>query len=75
MTATQLSDQDLFLVLASDGLWDVLMDADAVGLVMDTVKHPDLAAKRLVMEALSRGAFSQCWVGGRRGAVCGAQRC
>ncbi|KAI8470546.1 MAG: phosphatase 2C-like domain-containing protein [Monoraphidium minutum] len=52
----ELSEADQFLVLASDGVWDVMSDAEAVGLVRDTVKDPQLCAKRLVTEALSRGS-------------------
>jgi serine/threonine protein phosphatase PrpC/serine/threonine protein kinase len=48
--------RDACLILASDGLWDVVSDADAGGLVRDTVKDPCLAAKRLVHEALGRGS-------------------
>ena len=36
MTLTQLSPADTFLILASDGLWDVVPNQDAVGLVLDT---------------------------------------
>ena len=36
MTLTELSAADTFLVLASDGLWDVIPNDDAVGLVLDT---------------------------------------
>jgi serine/threonine protein phosphatase PrpC len=50
-----LSDQDEFVILASDGLWDVVSNADAVALVHDTVKNPSMAAKRLAVEALARG--------------------
>jgi serine/threonine protein phosphatase PrpC len=48
--------EDEFLVLASDGLWDVLGNKDVVALVHDTVKNPSMAAKRLAMEALARGS-------------------
>ena len=36
VTLTELSPADTFLVLASDGLWDVIPNDDAVGLVLDT---------------------------------------
>ncbi len=36
VTVTSLSPADAFLVLASDGLWDVVSNQDAVGLVLDT---------------------------------------
>ena len=42
----QLSSQDEFVVLASDGLWDKLTNQEAVGLVYDTVKQPAMAAQR-----------------------------
>jgi serine/threonine protein phosphatase PrpC len=51
-----LQEEDQFLILASDGLWDVVSDQEAVGLVMDTVKDPSLCAKRLVLEAMSRSS-------------------
>ncbi|MEW5300300.1 MAG: hypothetical protein WDW36_003240 [Sanguina aurantia] len=52
----QLTGQDYFLVLATDGLWDVLRNEQAVGLVFDTVKEADMCGKRLVTEALTRGS-------------------
>ena len=36
---------DAFLVLATDGVWDQLSSADAVGLVGDTVKQPAMCAQ------------------------------
>ena len=54
--SVQLEAGDEFAVLASDGLWDVVSNADAVALVHDTVKNPSMAAKRLAVEALARGA-------------------
>lgn len=51
----RLTPGDHFLLLATDGLWDMVGNDDAMGLVMDTVKHPDMCAKRLAMESLTRG--------------------
>lgn len=48
--------QDEFVVLASDGLWDVLSNEEAVRLVHDTVKEPDMCARRLVSTAFERGS-------------------
>lgn len=56
VTQHQLSSQDEFVVLASDGLWDKLSNEEAVGLVYDTVKQPAMAAQRLATEALTRGS-------------------
>ncbi|MCO5589645.1 hypothetical protein L7F22_043613 [Adiantum nelumboides] len=49
---TTLSDQDSFLIVACDGLWDVADDQDAVDLIRDE-KDPQVAAARLLQHALS----------------------
>ena len=46
VTHRQLTAEDEFVVLASDGLWDKLSNEEAVGLVYDTVKQPTMAAQR-----------------------------
>ncbi|KAF9637579.1 Protein phosphatase 2C manganese/magnesium aspartate binding site [Lasiodiplodia theobromae] len=46
-------DQDEFIILACDGLWDVCSDQEAVDLVRN-VKDPQAASKTLVDHALSR---------------------
>lgn len=51
-TETTLTDEDRFLIVACDGLWDVTDDQDAVDLV-DGIKDPKEAAKRLLQHALS----------------------
>jgi len=56
ITTHELGEEDEFVILASDGLWDKLSNEDAVALVHDTVKEPDMAATRLATEALTRGA-------------------
>jgi serine/threonine protein phosphatase PrpC len=53
---THPSGKDFALVLACDGLWDVVSNADARDLVLDTVKEPSMSAKRLGSEALARGS-------------------
>jgi len=40
VTVTALAPGDTFLILASDGLWDVVLDHEAVGLVLDTGAAP-----------------------------------
>ena len=42
----QLAQHDEFVVLASDGLWEKVSNEDMVALIQDTVKQPDMAAKR-----------------------------
>ncbi|KAL0299662.1 UNVERIFIED_CONTAM: putative protein phosphatase 2C 76 [Sesamum radiatum] len=49
-------DQDLeLLVLASDGLWDVVPNEDAV-LIAQTEEEPEAAARKLTETAFSRGS-------------------
>jgi serine/threonine protein phosphatase PrpC len=52
----QLCPDDDFLVLACDGMWDVLNEEQVAALVAATVKEPGMIAKRLVAEALARGS-------------------
>ncbi|KAH7132540.1 protein phosphatase-like protein 2C [Dendryphion nanum] len=47
------ADQDEFLILACDGLWDVCSDQEAVDLVR-TIQDPQAASKILVEHALAR---------------------
>ncbi|KAF2817221.1 PP2C-domain-containing protein [Mytilinidion resinicola] len=47
------ADQDEFLILACDGLWDVCSDQEAVDLVRHT-QDPQAASKQLVEHALAR---------------------
>ncbi|KAK8597410.1 hypothetical protein V6N13_094822 [Hibiscus sabdariffa] len=44
-----------FLILASDGLWDVVSNEEAVAMVKP-IQDPELAAKRLMREACERGS-------------------
>ncbi|KAF7138405.1 hypothetical protein RHSIM_Rhsim07G0168200 [Rhododendron simsii] len=44
-----------FLILASDGLWDVVTNEEAVGIVKP-IQEPEDAAKRLMQEAYQRGS-------------------
>ncbi|KAK9828917.1 hypothetical protein WJX72_002777 [[Myrmecia] bisecta] len=52
----ELTADDEFLIIASDGLWDKLRNDEAVGLVHDTVKMPAMCGQRLATEALTRGS-------------------
>ncbi|CAN6451708.1 unnamed protein product [Victoria cruziana] len=56
ITETDLSSDDEFLVMASDGLWDVLGNDEVVPIIRDTVKEPSMCAKRLATEAVERGS-------------------
>jgi serine/threonine protein phosphatase PrpC len=52
----QCDGEDNFLILATDGVWDVMSAKQAVDLVHDTVKQPAMCARRLVTEAIACGS-------------------
>lgn len=71
ITSTELTDQDTFVVVACDGVWDVISDQDAVNLINEAMHLlpsmlPDgpgtyavsamVLARVLVEEALARGS-------------------
>ncbi|KVH94775.1 Protein kinase, catalytic domain-containing protein [Cynara cardunculus var. scolymus] len=56
VTETVLSDEDEYLVMASDGLWDVVSNAEVVSIIKKTVKEAGMCSKRLAMEAAERGS-------------------
>ncbi|GJX70288.1 kinase and PP2C-like domain-containing protein [Tanacetum coccineum] len=56
VTETILSDDDEYLVMASDGLWDVVSSVEVVSIIKDTVKEPGMCSKRLATEAAERGS-------------------
>ncbi|KAL6758030.1 protein phosphatase 2C catalytic subunit [Haematococcus lacustris] len=51
-----LTSEDEFLIMASDGLWDVLGNADAVALIR-AIPDAEKAAKRLSDEAIAKGSL------------------
>ncbi|KAI3760701.1 hypothetical protein L1987_51099 [Smallanthus sonchifolius] len=56
VTETVLSGDDEYLVMASDGLWDVVSDLEVVNIIKNTVKEPGMCSKRLATEAAQRGS-------------------
>ncbi|PNH12797.1 putative protein phosphatase 2C 59 [Tetrabaena socialis] len=50
-----ITSEDEFLLLASDGLWDVMTNQEAVTLIRD-VTDPEKASKRITEEAYQRGS-------------------
>lgn len=64
-TATQITDQDEFLILACDGVWDVLTDEAACKFVQGVFKQqtdsqipcdPTMAAKKVCKLAIDKGS-------------------
>lgn len=69
LTAVPLTDADEFLVLATDGLWDVMSSSDAVAyiraLLENSVEYDnerDTIAALVVEEALRRGSYDNITV-------------
>ncbi|CAI5980417.1 unnamed protein product [Closterium sp. NIES-64] len=56
VTHHRLTEEDEFLVMASDGLWEKLSNEEVSQYVLDTVKEPSMSSKRLVTEAVDRGS-------------------
>ncbi|KAF8403578.1 hypothetical protein HHK36_011682 [Tetracentron sinense] len=56
ITETILSSEDEYLVMASDGLWDVVSNEEVISIIRDTVKEPGMCSKRLATEAAERGS-------------------
>ncbi|KAJ7680326.1 phosphatase 2C-like domain-containing protein [Mycena polygramma] len=52
-TETELCDEDEFLILACDGLWDVVTDQEAVDLIHDT-DDAQVASQMLLKDALAK---------------------
>ncbi|KAK4784844.1 hypothetical protein SAY86_019212 [Trapa natans] len=53
---TLLSMEDEYVVMASDGLWDVITNEEVISIIRDTVKEPGMCSKRLATEAAERGS-------------------
>ncbi|KAK3024347.1 hypothetical protein RJ639_043673 [Escallonia herrerae] len=56
ITEVMLSVEDEYLVMASDGLWDVMSNIEVVSIIKDTVKEAGMCSKRLATEAAERGS-------------------
>jgi len=59
-----LAATDEFIIMASDGLWDVISSQDAVNMVRGTdyAQSPHLSASRLVESAYQRGSMDNITV-------------
>ena len=55
-SCTRLLAEDLFFVIACDGVWDVLSDQQVCDIVLEHWGEPAVAAAALVRKALSSGS-------------------
>jgi len=70
ITSTELTDGDMFVIIACDGLWDVVQDQEAVNLVLEGIhavrsmsngqevdnrSMAEVLTRMLLEEALERG--------------------
>jgi len=55
VTKIELSDDDLFLIIASDGVWDVIKDEECMQFYRNSKNTLDLC-KNIVAESLKRGS-------------------
>ncbi|VFQ68843.1 unnamed protein product [Cuscuta campestris] len=56
ISETILCGDDEYIVMGSDGLWDVVTEEEVVGIIRDTVKEAGMCCKRLATEAAERGS-------------------
>ncbi|KAF5297751.1 hypothetical protein FQR65_LT09925 [Abscondita terminalis] len=52
----------LFIILASDGLWDTFTNEEAVAFIRDRLNEPDFGAKSITLEAYCRGSLDNITV-------------
>ncbi|GAB2284484.1 hypothetical protein Dimus_018936 [Dionaea muscipula] len=53
VTTEMIDDETEFILLASDGIWHVMSNQEAIDCIKD-IEEPEAAAKHLIQEALSR---------------------
>lgn len=52
----------MFLILASDGLWDTFTNEEAVRFIKERLDEPDYGAKSLTLQAYYRGSVDNITV-------------
>jgi len=57
-----LTQEDDYLILACDGVWDVIEDQAAVELVRSVAENASGKAKQLVTQAIKGGSQDNCSV-------------
>jgi protein phosphatase 1L len=54
--------QPKFMILATDGLWDVFSNEEAVKYILERLDEPHFGAKSLVLQAYFRGSLDNITV-------------
>ncbi|KAF5305697.1 hypothetical protein FQA39_LY09186 [Lamprigera yunnana] len=52
----------LFIILASDGLWDTFTNEEAIAFIKERLNEPDFGAKSITLEAYYRGSLDNITV-------------
>eukprot|EP00929_Paragymnodinium_shiwhaense_P064943 TRINITY_DN32609_c0_g1_i1.p1 TRINITY_DN32609_c0_g1~~TRINITY_DN32609_c0_g1_i1.p1 ORF type:complete len:288 (+),score=48.52 TRINITY_DN32609_c0_g1_i1:89-952(+) len=55
ITCTELTDQDMFVIVACDGLWDVVQDQESVNLVLEGIRELMALLPALSQDSSSAG--------------------
>jgi len=79
ITSTELTDQDMFVIVACDGLWDVVEDQESVNLVLEGIRElmallpntgqDNLTHRRSMAEVLARMLVEEAMARGSSGNV------
>lgn len=56
-TFSMKEHRPIFMILATDGLWDVFTNAEAVRFIHNHLAEPDFGAKSLANEAYAKGSL------------------
>ena len=55
ITKVDITDDDLFIIIASDGVWDVIKDGDCLALTQTNIDTLEIC-KNIVVDALSKNS-------------------
>ena len=53
---TAISFRPMFLIFASDGLWDTFSNEEAVSFIKERLKEPHFGAKSIALQSYLRGS-------------------
>lgn len=62
LTFNLTDHKPLFVILASDGLWDTFSNEEAVAFIKERLQEPDYGAKSITLQAYYRGSLDNITV-------------